>query len=302
MVKASLRAGKQMKRVSYSQYKTWVECPYRWKLKYIDGLDSFDHSIYTIFGTSIHRVIQDWLEQDLYSDSVFDASSINLSQKFKSILIEEAAPHMKHINENGEQTFLFSREELEEFYEQGLKIISYVQQNQEKLFPTKNVKLFAIEHELKADVNDHVYFIGYIDIITHNEVTGEYSLYDLKTSTRGWNKYMKLDKTKTDQLLLYKIFFAKEMGIPDYKVNIGYLIMKRELYETSYPNPRVTEFAPSNGPPSLKRAWSGFNNFTDLVFSDEGSYISEQEATLSKNSCRFCSFGKDGTCEFVYGS
>ena len=28
-----------MKRVSYSQYKTWVECPYRWKLKYIDGLD-----------------------------------------------------------------------------------------------------------------------------------------------------------------------------------------------------------------------------------------------------------------------
>ena len=290
-----------MKRVSYSQYKTWVECPYRWKLKYIDGLDSFDQSIYTIFGTSIHRVIQDWLEQDLYG-GVAGACSMDLSEKFKSILIEEAAPHMKVINENGEQTFLFSREELEEFYGQGLEIISYVQQNQEKLFPTKDVKLFAIEHELKADVNDHVYFIGYIDIVTHNEVTGEYFLYDLKTSTRGWNKYMKQDKTKTDQLLLYKIFFAKELGVPDYKVHIGYLIMKRQLYKTSYPNPRVTEFAPANGPPSLKRAWSGFNNFTDLVFSDEGSYISEQEATPSKNSCRFCSFGKDGTCEFVYGS
>ena len=290
-----------MKRVSYSQYKTWVECPYRWKLKYIDGLDSFDQSIYTIFGTSIHRVIQDWLEQDLYG-GVAGACSIDLSEKFKSILIEEAAPHMKVVNENGEQTFLFSREELEEFYGQGLEIISYVQQNQEKLFPTKDVKLFAIEHELKADVNDHVYFIGYIDIVTHNEVTGEYFLYDLKTSTRGWNKYMKQDKTKTDQLLLYKIFFAKELGVPDYKVHIGYLIMKRQLYKSSYPNPRVTEFAPANGPPSLKRAWSGFNNFTDLVFSDEGSYISEQKATPSKSSCRFCSFGKDGTCEFVYGS
>ena len=290
-----------MKRVSYSQYKTWVECPYRWKLKYIDGLDSFDQSIYTIFGTSIHRVIQDWLEQDLYG-GVAGACSMDLSEKFKSILIEEAAPHMKVINENGEQTFLFSREELEEFYGQGLEIISYVQQNQEKLFPTKDVKLFAIEHELKADVNDHVYFIGFIDIVTHNAATGEYFLYDLKTSTRGWNKYMKQDKTKTDQLLLYKIFFAKELGVPDYKVHIGYLIMKRQLYKSSYPNPRVTEFAPANGPPSLKRAWSGFNNFTDLVFSDEGSYISEQEATPSKNSCRFCSFGKDGTCEFVYGS
>ena len=290
-----------MKRVSYSQYKTWVECPYRWKLKYIDGLDSFDQSIYTIFGTSIHRVIQDWLEQDLYG-GVAGACSMDLSEKFKSILIEEAAPHMKVVNESGEQTFLFSREELEEFYGQGLEIISYVQQNQEKLFPTKDVKLFAIEHELKADVNDHVYFIGYIDIVTHNEVTGEYFLYDLKTSTRGWNKYMKQDKTKTDQLLLYKIFFAKELGVPDYKVHIGYLIMKRQLYKSSYPNPRVTEFAPANGPPSLKRAWSGFNNFTDLVFSDEGSYISEQEATPSKSSCRFCSFGKDGTCEFVYGT
>lgn len=291
----------KMKRVSYSQYKTWVECPYRWKLKYIDGLDSFDQSIYTIFGTSIHRVIQDWLEQDLYG-GVAGACSMDLSEKFKSILIEEAAPHMKVVNESGEQTFLFSREELEEFYGQGLEIISYVQQNQEKLFPTKDVKLFAIEHELKADVNDHVYFIGYIDIVTHNEVTGEYFLYDLKTSTRGWNKYMKQDKTKTDQLLLYKIFFAKELGVPDYKVHIGYLIMKRQLYKSSYPNPRVTEFAPANGPPSLKRAWSGFNNFTDLVFSDEGSYISEQKATPSKSSCRFCSFGKDGTCEFVYGS
>ena len=290
-----------MKRVSYSQYKTWVECPYRWKLKYIDGLDSFDQSIYTIFGTSIHRVIQDWLEQDLYG-GVAGACSMDLSEKFKSILIEEAAPHMKVVNESGEQTFLFSREELEEFYGQGLEIISYVQQNQEKLFPTKDVKLFAIEHELKADVNDHVYFIGYIDIVTHNEVTGEYFLYDLKTSTRGWNKYMKQDKTKTDQLLLYKIFFAKELGVPDYKVHIGYLIMKRQLYKSSYPNPRVTEFAPANGPPSLKRAWSGFNNFTDLVFSDEGSYISEQKATPSKSSCRVCSFGKDGTCEFVYGS
>ena len=290
-----------MKRVSYSQYKTWVECPYRWKLKYIDGLDSFDQSIYTIFGTSIHRVIQDWLEQDLYG-GVAGACSMDLSEKFKSILIEEAAPHMKVVNESGEQTFLFSREELEEFYGQGLEIISYVQQNQEKLFPTKDVKLFAIEHELKADVNDHVYFIGYIDIVTHNEVTGEYFLYDLKTSTRGWNKYMKQDKTKTDQLLLYKIFFAKELGVPDYKVHIGYLIMKRQLYKSSYPNPRVTEFARANGPPSLKRAWSGFNNFTDLVFSDEGSYISEQKATPSKSSCRFCSFGKDGTCEFVYGT
>lgn len=271
----------------------WRECNYKWKLNYVDKLGSFDQTIHTIFGTSVHRVLQDWLEQDLYGDKTQQyANTVDLGDKFRDILIEEAKPHMK--TDNG---FLFTRQELEEFYHQGCEIIQYVQKNQEKFFPTRDTKLFAIEHELKADINDHVYFIGYIDVVTYNEKTGDYVLYDLKTSSRGWNKYAKKDKKKTDQLLVYKMFFSKEFNVPLDKIKVVFTIMKRILFESQYPIPRVSEFVPPNGAPSLRKAWNSLSEFIDNAFI-EGEYNSEQSATPSKNNCRFCPFSEDGTCEY----
>jgi len=280
-------------RISFSQYKMWRECNYKWKLNYVDKLGTYDQSIHTIFGTAVHRVLQDWMEQDLYGDKTQKfATTVDLGDKFKEILIEEAKPHMK--TEDG---FLFTRQELEEFYLQGCEIIRYVQKNQEKFFPTKDTKLFAIEHELSADINDHVYFIGYIDVVTYNEKTGEYTLYDLKTSSRGWNQYAKQDKKKTDQLLLYKIFFAKEMNVPLTKINVVFTILKRILIESQYPIPRVSEFTPSNGPPSLKKAWDGMTEFVNNAF-DGGEYNVNQIANPSTNNCKYCEFSENGMCEY----
>ena len=282
-----------MNRISFSQYRMWRECNYKWKLNYVDKLGSFDQTIHTIFGTAVHRVLQDWLEQDLYGDKTQQyANTVDLGDKFRDILIEEAKPHMK--TDNG---FLFTRQELEEFYHQGCEIIQYVQKNQEKFFPTRDTKLFAIEHELKADINDHVYFIGYIDVVTYNEKTGDYVLYDLKTSSRGWNKYAKKDKKKTDQLLVYKMFFSKEFNVPLDKIKVVFTIMKRILFESQYPIPRVSEFVPPNGAPSLRKAWNSLSEFIDNAFI-EGEYNSEQSANPSKNNCRFCPFSEDGTCEY----
>ena len=280
-------------RISFSQYKMWRECNYRWKLNYVDNLRTYNQTIHTIFGTAVHRVLQDWMEQDLYGDKTQKyATTVDLSDKFKEILMEEAKPHIK--TEDG---FLFTRQELEEFYHQGCEIIQYVQKNQEKFFPTKDTKLYAIEHELNADINDHVYFIGYIDVVTYNEKTGEYTLYDLKTSSRGWNQYAKKDKKKTDQLLLYKIFFAKELGIPHDKIKVAFTILKRILIESQYPIPRVSEFVPPSGAPSLRKAWDGMGEFVDKAFSD-GQYNSSQIASPSKNNCKFCEFSENGVCEY----
>ena len=280
-------------RISFSQYRMWRECNYKWKLNYVDKLGTFDQSIHTIFGTAVHRVLQDWMEQDLYGDKTQKyATTVDLSDKFKEILMEEAKPHIK--TEDG---FLFTRQELEEFYHQGCEIIQYVQKNQEKFFPTKDTKLYAIEHELNADINDHVYFIGYIDVVTYNEKTGEYTLYDLKTSSRGWNQYAKKDKKKTDQLLLYKIFFAKEMNIAPSKINVVFTILKRILTESQYPIPRVSEFSPASGPPSMKKAWDGMNEFVDKAFFG-GEYDPNQIASPSKNNCKFCEFSENGVCEY----
>jgi hypothetical protein len=56
-------------------------------------------------------------------------------------------------------------------------------------------------------------------------------IIDIKSSTMGWNKYMKADKNKTNQLLLYKHFMAKQLEISEDKIDVEYLILKRRLYE-----------------------------------------------------------------------
>ena len=79
-------------------------------------------------------------------------------------------------------------------------------------------------------------------------------IIDIKSSTMGWNKYMKADKNKTNQLLLYKHFYGKtSRDIPEDKIDVEYLILKRRLYEnTMYPQKRIQAFSPASGKPSVE--------------------------------------------------
>ena len=68
-----------MKRISYSQYNQWVTCPYKWKLNYIDKLSEFTDSIHTMFGTSMHEVLQTYLTV-MYNDTIKMADALPLKK------------------------------------------------------------------------------------------------------------------------------------------------------------------------------------------------------------------------------
>ena len=63
--------------VSYSQYSIWRKCPHQWYLNYFKGLASYSQSIHTIFGTSIHETLQNYLHV-LYTESGVKADEIDL--------------------------------------------------------------------------------------------------------------------------------------------------------------------------------------------------------------------------------
>ena len=65
-------------KVSYSQYSMWSQCPHRWKLNYIDKLSSFTDNIHTLFGTSMHEVIQFWVKT-IYEVSAKSANDEGIS-------------------------------------------------------------------------------------------------------------------------------------------------------------------------------------------------------------------------------
>lgn len=267
----------------------WANCAHSWKLRYVDGHRIDDASIHTAFGTAMHEVIQDWLDT-LYNKSETIAKSVYLHDTFKDKFLSLFKDHTI-TTDDGQKVYLCDKKTLMEFYEQGCQILTYMQQNYKKIFPTSNVKLFGIEYELNAEVKPGVSYVGYIDIVTYNELTGKYVLYDLKTSRSGWDQKTKSDPNKVGQLLLYKTFFAQQENVSPNDITVEFIILKRTIFENSpYPIPRISKFEPSNGTPSLNKNWQRFQQFVNTAFDTEGQYITEQVATPSAENCRWCKF------------
>lgn len=287
-----------MNKISFSQYAMWLNCPMAWKLKYVDGHRLDDSSIHTVFGTAMHESIQEWLDI-LYNKSETMAKTVFLHDDFKDKLITLFKENTE-VDEDGQKVFLADKKTLMEFYEQGCAILTYIQSNYKKIFPTSNVKLHSIEYPLDIEVRKGVRYVGFIDIVTYNEKTGKYVLYDLKTSTRGWNDYQKKDPGKINQLLLYKRFFAQQLDVNEDDISVEFTILKRTIFEGSpYPIPRVSKFVPSHGKPSVNKSWDSFINFVDTCFDDDGNYIVEQKATPSKSNCRWCNYrDRNDLCSF----
>ena len=115
----------------------------------------------------------------------------------------------------------------------------------------------------------------------------------------GWNKWMKADKNKTDQLLLYKQFYGAENDIPLDKIDVEYFIVKRKLYEgLDFPQRRVQTFSPASGKPSINKVINNLNQFLEESFVD-GEYNMEHTYIQrpSKKNCKWCEFNQTEHCD-----
>jgi len=281
-----------MARVSYSQFGMYSSCQEQFKLNYIDKLGISNANIHLIFGSSMHEVIQHFLDV-MYNVTKKQALQLNLEQMLQDKLVE----HFKKEKEKMGEDDPCTKEELQEFYEDGVKILEYFRNKLDSLYAKSGWRLVAIEQRLNAEIKPGVNFIGFIDILLEDLTTNEYVIIDLKTSTRGWNKYQKADKTKISQMLLYKKFYSDKYGIPLDKIKVEYQILKRKLYEgADFPIPRISKFVPANGKPSVNRAWNDFKGFVDSVYGDEGQVIQEVFPPNKGKQCDWCEFKTRKLC------
>ena len=276
-----------MKKVSYSQYNQWTTCPHKWKLNYVDNLRDYTDSIHTLFGTSMHEVLQTYLTV-MYNDTIKMADALPLD---KMLLHRMKYNYTKTMESNGGVEFC-KQNDMEEFYTHGLAILEWFKKKRANYFSKKNYELVGIEVPIQYDLDNNIKFIGYMDVVIYDNFRDRYKIIDIKTSTMGWNKYMKADKSKTNQLLLYKRFYALEKNIPVDKIDVEYFIVKRKLYEkVDFPQRRIQTFSPASGKPSINKLMNTFNQFIDESFingeyNTNHTYIKQP----SKKNCRFCEF------------
>jgi ATP-dependent exoDNAse (exonuclease V) beta subunit len=295
---------KKAKTVSFSQYAMWLKCPMQWKLSYIDKLAPYEASIHTVFGTGIHEALQEYLRV-LYTEGATQADAIDTFSIFKKSF-EEGLKELKIADE--EQSKLTEDEldalglttsaTISEFENDGKiildHVLSYAQRS--KHFPSKKYDIVGIELPLEIPMrNGNILYKGFLDIVLKEKATGKILILDFKTSTRGWNKYQKADRTKIDQLLLYKRFYHQTFKIPMSDIEVEFFVVKRKLLEdVEFPQQRIQRISPPDGKTSMREVETAFLDFINNGFDAVGEY--NKSAVFLKNpgkarkNCKYCVF------------
>ena len=78
----------------------WAQCPHRWKTAYIDGHREFSDNIHTLFGTSMHEVIQAFLTV-MYEDTAKAAEALPLEEMLRTRMKRNFEDILKNIRKMG---------------------------------------------------------------------------------------------------------------------------------------------------------------------------------------------------------
>jgi hypothetical protein len=279
------------KSVSYSQYALYKSCPNSWYLQYVKKHKKFQQSLHLTFGTSIHEAIQEYINI-VYTVSGKAADTMDLVEFFKARMIE----NYKEAKEQNNNEHFAKLEEFNEFINDGIVILEYVKKKRSEFFSIKNEELVGIEIPLTEVVDEdvpNVLLIGSIDLIMRNKKTKKYKIYDIKTSTSGWKDKDKKDQTKLNQVLLYKHFYSKKLGVDPEMIEVEFFIVRRKVYEDAeFQIKRVQHVVPTQGKIKMKQAVEDFKTFIKDGFTKDGEYI-DKNYPKNIDSCKYCPFSKE---------
>ena len=278
------------KNISYSQLSMFTQCPKKWSLQYRDGHKISEQSIHMTFGTALHEVLQHYLDV-MYSKSGAEADRIDIEEYWEETLRSCYAEDYK---KNKNQHFS-TPEELREFFDDGLAILQFFKKKKGGYFSKKGWWLVGCEIPIVIAPNlriNRVKYMGYLDVVLYHEPSNTFKIIDIKTSTKGWNKWAKKDESKQFQLILYKYFFSKQYNIPIENIDIEFFIVRRKVYlEGEYPQKRIQLFEPASGKVKLNKAKNNLNEFINKAFNLDGSYKDTIfNANPSKWNCTFCPY------------
>ncbi len=252
-----------MKHISYSELKTWAECPYKRKLSYQDRVKAFVGNAYTAFGRALH-----FLCESLVYDRVED------EEDFFNVAFEK---ELESIGMEEDKLVI-------EMRGQAQKITPQIMPELKKIFG--DFEVFSVEEKLYEDIEEsHVpyKFKGFIDLVIKTE-DGKYHVIDWKTCSWGWDAKKKSDKYITYQLTLYKKFFCQKHKIDPKLVETHFALLKRTAKKDNVEIFRVT-----SGPRKVDNATQLLKNA--LIHISRGNHVKD------RRSCSRCEFRKTIHCK-----
>jgi hypothetical protein len=179
---------------SFSRLSSFHNCPYEWRLKYIEGLER-DNSYYGALGGFSHEVLEKFFKEEL---SIFDCGDY-FEQNYMDKVPYDAPPN-PYVDLKEKDYNL---------------ILDYFQNIN---FPFEDYEILGVEKEIKFKV-DKYEFIGYIDLLLRDKNSGKIILVDHKSSHFDYLKKGGVSKKNQEQfdkykkqLYLYSIPIYEEYG------------------------------------------------------------------------------------------
>jgi hypothetical protein len=236
----------------------------------------------------------------MFDSSAKKADDLNLNLFFKEKMVEE---YTKYKSKYGH---FATPEQLNEFYFDGVGILDWFKKHKrgrKNYFSTRKHELKGIEVPLittPIKERPNIKYMGYIDLIIYDKRSEDYTIFDIKTSTKGWSKWEKGDTTKHNQLYLYKQYYSELFKVPLSKINVEFYIVKRKVLDFDDENIksphqayRVQNFKPVDNKLRLKRAKEDFTNFIRECYTIDGNPIDKDFDKKIDKPCDWCDFGKN---------
>jgi hypothetical protein len=280
------------KSISYSQFSQWRQCPHRWSLLYKDGHQTYTPTIHTVFGTAMHETLQNYLTV-MYEESAAAADRIDIEEYFENRFRETYSKEYKA----NKSVHFSSPTEMREFFDDGMNILDFFKKKKGGYFSKKSWHLVGCELPLSIVPDDrykNVILKGYIDLVLYNQDENILRIYDIKTSTRGWDDKAKKDEDKQFQVIFYKHYYSKQFGIPEDNIEVEFFIVKRKIWEESeFPQSRIQTFSPASGKIKVKKAVTALTQFIEECFSLTGEYKDTTHPTNPGDNCKYCPFNNN---------
>lgn len=178
--------------ISFSEYRTYCNCPYLRKLQYVDHIFD-DAKTYFAFGHAMHILAE-------------------YAMRNRSELVSFREIFIRELERDGLRDQLDDKK-FEQQVRQGEAIVPEILPTMREYFG--DFKVLHSEEKLMESIpgEDDYCFKAYIDLCLLS-TTGRYIVVDWKTSSNRWNERQIEDPMNRVQLILYRYFFAQKHNYP----------------------------------------------------------------------------------------
>ena len=182
---------------SFSRLNSFYNCPYEWKLRYIDCNKS-ENGFFGEYGSLIHKILEKYEKGEL---SLFELNDY-YEEHFSESVPHDAPPN-KYVDIK------------QSYYEKGLDYFNNIDLDLDKY------EVLGVEKEVRFQIAGKN-FVGYIDLLLKEKETGKIIILDHKSASIKILKNGKVSKSDQEhvrefirQLCLYAIPIIEEYGHVD---------------------------------------------------------------------------------------